>query len=306
MKIVQLVTAGFTCVAASLAAFSSGAPWHFFVSGDPLWVSASVCTGIIIACFILGWITGDYSHTDRLWSIMPVLYTWYFAARGGYEARLVLMALLATLWGIRLSFNFARKGGYTTEEDYRWIFLRKKITNRAAWQAFNLSFIAGYQHVQVLLITLPACVLITDGGAPLGLPDIMTAILFLALLAVETVADEEMWRFQQEKKRRTAAGEPLDGDYKNGFITSGLFLYSRHPNYFAEISMWWAFYLFIPASAGPWLHWSAAGAVTLTVLFQGSAWFTESISAGKYPAYAAYQRRVSRLIPWFARPDKGE
>ncbi len=218
--------------------------------------------------------------------------------------RLVLMAGLATIWGARLSFNFARKGGYTAEEDYRWIYLKNKITNPAAWQAFNLSFIAGYQHIQVLLITLPACAVLLEGSEHPGLTDLFLALLFLSLLAVETVADEQMWRFQQEKKRRTAAGEPLDGDFKNGFITTGLYSISRHPNYFAEISMWWIFYLYVPAATGAWLHWTIAGAVTLTILFQGSVWFTESISAGKYSGYADYRRRVSRLVPWLAGSAK--
>jgi len=66
--------------------------------------------------------------------------------------------------------------------------------------------------------------------------------------------------------------------------------------------MWWAFYLFVPAATGHWLHWSIIGAVSITILFQGSVWFVERISSGKYPAYADYQRKVSRLIPWFSKP----
>jgi steroid 5-alpha reductase family enzyme len=306
MKIVQLLLACCVFVFAFLSVFSAGSPWLFLAAGDPFQVSSVVCGGIIAACFVLAWITGDYSQTDRLWSITPVLYAWYFAARGHFDGRLVLMASLATLWGARLSFNFARKGGYTTEEDYRWIYLKNKISNPAAWQVFNLTFIAGYQHIQVLLITLPACAVLMEGTDPLGLPDLCIALLFLSLLAVETISDEQMWRFQQEKKRKTAAGEALDGDFKKGFITSGLYSLSRHPNYFAEISIWWAFYLFIPAATGAWLHWAVIGAVSLTILFQGSVWFTESISAGKYSAYADYRRRVSRLLPWFAGYSKEE
>ncbi|MBN2160969.1 MAG: DUF1295 domain-containing protein [Spirochaetes bacterium] len=254
------------------------------------------------ASFALAWITGDYSQTDRLWSVLPALYAWYFAARGWPDGRLALMAALATLWGARLTFNFARKGGYTSAEDYRWAFLRTRIPGAAAWQAFNLTFIAGYQHFLILLFSLPAYAAYRDGTAPLGWKDAAAAGLFLVLLAVETIADEQMWRFQQEKKKRAAAGTAVEGDYKRGFITSGLYGLSRHPNYFAEVSIWWAFYLFVPAATGSWLHWTITGALLLTLLFQGSIWLAEHISSGKYPAYAEYQKKVSRCIPWFGRP----
>ncbi len=72
MKIVQLLLACSIFVIAFLAAFSSGSPWLYFTTGNPLHVSAVICGGIIAACFVLAWITGDYSQTDRLWSITPV------------------------------------------------------------------------------------------------------------------------------------------------------------------------------------------------------------------------------------------
>ncbi|MBR4167425.1 MAG: DUF1295 domain-containing protein, partial [Bacteroidales bacterium] len=66
--------------------------------------------GIIAACsaaycFIVGEITGNNSQMDKLWSILPIAYTWIIAARGGMATRLVVMAVLATLWGMRLTFN---------------------------------------------------------------------------------------------------------------------------------------------------------------------------------------------------------
>ena len=80
-------------------------------------------------------------------------------------------------------------------------------------------------------------------------------------------------------------------------MPSGLFRYSRHPNFFCEQGMWWSFYLFGVAATGRWLDWSIAGAVLLTLLFQGSTAITEQITLGKYPAYADYRRRTSRLLP---------
>ena len=64
-------------------------------------------------CFIVGEATGNNSQMDKLWSLLPIAYTWVIAVKGGMNPRLVVMALLATLWGIRLTVNFARKGAYS-------------------------------------------------------------------------------------------------------------------------------------------------------------------------------------------------
>ncbi|MEO7123364.1 MAG: DUF1295 domain-containing protein, partial [Lacisediminihabitans sp.] len=119
----------------------------------------TVLTIATIACafaWITSLVTHEHSWVDRLWSILPVVYLWVFAAATGLQdARLTLMAVLVTLWGARLTFNFARKGGYTGTEDYRWAVLR---THMKPWQfeIFNLFFIVIYQNTILLLITLPA------------------------------------------------------------------------------------------------------------------------------------------------------
>ncbi|MDP2439256.1 MAG: DUF1295 domain-containing protein, partial [archaeon] len=91
---------------------------------------------------------------------------------------------------------------------------------------------------------------------------------------------------------------PLEGDAKLGFLTHGLFAYSRHPNFFCEFNLWLAFYLFSVGATGEPLNWSLLGYLQLLLLFQSSTAFTERISSAKYPAYRIYQQRVSRLIPW--------
>jgi steroid 5-alpha reductase family enzyme len=264
---------------------------------DAMLNAVIICASFFLACFILGAATGDYSQTDRLWSIAPAVYAWVFAYGCRPDTRAIVMSVLATLWGARLTFNFARKGGYTTEEDYRWIFLRTKIKNPFAWQVFNFVFIAGYQHFIVFLFTLPVIGVCQSAGKELGIIDFVLIALFVVMLVFETAADQQMWKFQLEKKRMVSAGEKLEGDYKKEFITSGLFRFSRHPNYFGEMSIWVVFYLFVPAAGGALLHWTLTGAVLLILLFQGSIWITEYLSSAKYPQYKEYKKFVSRCIP---------
>ena len=99
--------------------------------------------GVITACsivvsFFFSVLTGDYSWTDRLWSTLPVALAWVYAWSAGLNAPSVTASLLIMLWGARLTFNFARRGGYTGEEDYRWAILRERIDNPVLWMIFNL------------------------------------------------------------------------------------------------------------------------------------------------------------------------
>jgi steroid 5-alpha reductase family enzyme len=258
--------------------------------------SLMLCGALAAGCWLLSVATREYSWVDRLWSIVPALYVAIFAASDGGSPRLLLMLVLTTAWAARLTFNYARKGGYGMligkrgGEDYRWEELRKRMSP-ALFQVFNVFFIAGYQHLLLLLIALPAWA--ARGAAPLGALDGLAALAFASLLVLETVADEQQWRFQQDKRKRKERGEPIE----KPFLTTGLFRYSRHPNFFAEQGMWWCVYLFSVAAGAGWLNVTIVGPVLLTLLFQGSTGFTEEISARRYPSYADYQKTTSRLIP---------
>jgi steroid 5-alpha reductase family enzyme len=264
----------------------------------PLGVCLIIGAAVIAATWIASIATREYSWVDRIWSVAPVAYVWVFAVWSAFDPRLVLMAVLVTLWGIRLTFNYARKGGYAPGgEDYRWAVLRGRM---APWQfqLFNLSFISISQNVVILLFCLPAFTAFEAAGTPLGGWDVVLAALFLAFLVGETVADQQQWDFHRWKSAERAAGRTPEP----GFLQTGLFRWSRHPNFFFEQAQWWVFYGFAVAATGAWLHWTIAGAALLTLLFIGSTRFTESISRSKYPDYDAYRARTSAIIPWFPRP----
>lgn len=264
-----------------------------------------VMAGAALYCFVVGELTNNVSQVDKLWSLLPIGYVWLVAHAGNYSPRLVLMTVLVTLWGARLTYNFSRHGAYQWKfwqghEDYRWGVLRQRPEFQPAWRwsAFNLLFISGYQNVLILLFCLPAIVALQNNQAPLSFLDVAAAVLMLFFIIFETVADQQQWNYQSRKWAMIHAGETPTGDYRKGFLDTGLWAYSRHPNYFAEQSVWVSFYLFSVAASGQWLNWSIAGCLLLAVMFQGSAGFSEETSAAKYPEYAAYQRNVSRFIPW--------
>ncbi len=263
-----------------------------------------VTVGFIAYCFIVGELTHNNSQVDKLWSIIPVIYVWIVASYGDYSPRLVVMAVLVTIWGIRLTTNFAMKGAYhwrfwAGDEDYRWQVLRQKpeFNPRWKWTIFNLLFICGYQNILILLFTLPAIIALQKNNVPIGRLDEVAAGLMFLFLLIETIADIQQWNFQSKKHAMLKAGETLSGNYAKGFLDKGLWAYSRHPNYFAEQALWVCFYLFSVAASAQWFNWSIAGCLLLVLLFQGSSSFSEEISSGKYPEYEEYQKRVSRFFP---------
>lgn len=267
---------------------------------DCSWIVA----GVIAYCFIVGQLTGNNSQVDKLWSIVPIAYVWYMTFRAGWNDRMVLMSILVSLWGIRLTYNFARRGAYQWifwegEEDYRWAILRQKPGLRKpwVWLLFNLFFICIYQNILIFLFTLPLLGSVANTVHPLGLWDYLLAVLFLVFLVIEFVADQQQYDFQTEKHRRLKAGEDL-GPYADGFVQTGLWSRMRHPNYMAEQAIWILFYLFSVAATGEWLNWTIAGALLLLLLFKGSSDFSEEISASKYPKYKEYQQKVSRFLPF--------
>lgn len=262
--------------------------------GTPMGAALDLCVILAALCWLAAVLTREYSWVDRLWSLCPPIYCLIVAFANDFgSTRVNLMTALAVLWGARLTFNFVRKGGYQKGgEDYRWATVRERY-GPIGIQIMNITFIAPGQMLLIWWFTSPVHAAWEAGDTPLNGLDFLAAALFLLFLIVETVADEQMWAFQQDKKRRIADGE----DVARPFMNTGLFRYSRHPNYLCELGMWWVFYLFAVAASGQWIHWTGAGFVALTALFVGSIRLSESISVQKYPSYRDYQASVPCIVP---------
>ena len=273
---------------------------------DTLRILGIICACSALFCFVVGELTGNNSQMDKLWSLLPIAYTWVIAAKGGMAPRLVVMAVLATLWGCRLTFNFARKGAYRLkfwegEEDYRWAVLRarKEFQPHWKWLLFNLFFISIYQNALVLMTTFPALVLM-NVTVPFGWIDVLATVLVLGCILYETIADEQQWTFKRAKWAMIGAGQSLEelpAPYNLGFNTVGLWGRSRHPNYLAEQATWVCFYVFSIGAGIGLVNWSMIGALLLVVLVLGSSALAEQISGSKYPEYARYCAAVPKFFP---------
>lgn len=260
---------------------------------DPLGQNLLLLAGGLALCaFIVSSWTGSMSQVDMYWSVAPAGYCWlcYWAQPG---SKGLLAACLVTLWSVRLTYNFARKGGYSGVEDYRWAYVRKWFSSRFLLALFNLVVISMAQNFIILAFTQPAYHLTKYSAQPICGLDWLIAGLILTFIVGETVADQQQWSFQQAKK--------TNGNTGKGFIDAGLFSYSRHPNVFCELCIWWCFYGFVVVATGQYLHWAIVGPVLLTALISGSTDLTETISLSKYPDYRSYQQSTPRIFPGLPR-----
>jgi len=301
--IVTAVVLIISMIAVIMAVFQTGIELDK-TQHNALMLLVKVALAASIYCIIASELTGNYSQVDRLWSTIPVAYAWIVSFYDGFEWRSLVAAILITLWGIRLSYNFALKGGFSWlpwkgEEDYRWAYLRQDgpLKHPVMWRLFNIFFISFYQMALILYFTLPVLLTINSSGRSFGWLDGVAYSGFVLFLILETTADLQQYRYQTEKNRQIHSGAPVEEKYRRGFIRSGLWAWVRHPNYLAEQMIWLMVYLMGVAATGNWFNWTLGGCVLLVLLFRGSSDFSEKISAGKYPEYSRYQKEVGRFLP---------
>lgn len=131
--------------------------------------------------------------------------------------------------------------------------------------------------------------------------DIAYFAIELGLVLSEWISDGQQWDYQSAKHQYQKDAKLPKGfkqaDLDRGFITSGMWAYSRHPNFAAEQLIWLILYQWGCYATNVLYNWTLGGAAFLILLFQGSTWLTELISGGKYPEYADYQRKVGRFVP---------
>jgi len=262
----------------------------------------TVMIATALACFVVSEITRNYSQVDKLWSLMPIVYS-IIAILAFPSPRVWIMSILVTVWGLRLSYNFSRKGGYNIipwrgAEDYRWEVMRNhpELKGRLRFGLFNLFFISFYQHFLIFMFSSPLLMAAKYQNQDITLLDKIAAALMLLFIVIETIADNQQFSFHRLKKQGDRSGLYRES-LRNGFLSEGLWKFVRHPNFASEQLIWVSFYLFGVAASGRWLNWTIAGPVLLILLFMGSSELTEKLSSGKYPAYADYRKNVPRFIP---------
>lgn len=254
--------------------------WH------PLLKVAVADAAATVAVFIFSAANDNTSFYDPYWSVAPVVIAMWLALGPGAARDLDLRQLsvltLVSLYGVRLTYNWARGWGGVRHEDWRYVAYRNK-TGKLYW-VVSFTALHFFPTVLVMLGCLPLHAALVEQTSAFGVLDVLAAIVMLFGIAMETIADEQLRAFRKSKR--------ADGDICN----VGLWSWSRHPNYFGEISVWVGVWLFGVAAGAPW--WAATGWVAMVALFVGvSIPLAEKRSLVRRPQFADYQGRVSMLIP---------
>ncbi|KAF2125691.1 DUF1295-domain-containing protein [Dothidotthia symphoricarpi CBS 119687] len=283
---------------------------HVYLSTNPLMTALAFAIFLTPIVFVVAEINRNYSQVDRLWSLLPTIYNIHYAAwahgNGLPTLRLDHIMAVSIIWSARLTFNYWRKGGYSVgSEDYRWNIV-KDYVGPVGMFIFDITFIAFIQNILLFAITTPTYVLLLNSritGNELSTYDTILGRTMLVLVVIEFFADQQQWNFHKAKAAYQKFAK-VPTDYKltreqldRGFNTSGLWAWSRHPNFAAEQAVWMCLYQWGCLESQTYMNWTFAGAFSYLILFQGSTWLTELLSAGKYPEYKVYQQRVGKFLP---------
>ncbi|TVY47591.1 Uncharacterized protein LOCC1_G002333 [Lachnellula occidentalis] len=280
---------------------------NIYLATNPLITGLAISLFLAPVFLLISEINRNYSQVDRCWSILPTLYNAnyviYAHMSGLPTTRLDTVIAVSCVWSLRLTFNYWRKGGYSIgSEDYRWEVLREKI-NPGLFFVFNVAFISLAQSILLFIITTPTYVMLLSAriGVETNTGDIAFSRALMGLVLVEFFADGQQWNFQQAKKSYLKTAKvPHNFDQEDldrGFVVSGLWSWSRHPNFAAEQAIWVVLYQWGCWNTEVFYNWTAVGAAAYLILFQASTWFTELITAKKYPEYEEYQQRVGKFLP---------
>jgi steroid 5-alpha reductase family enzyme len=247
----------------------------------PYFIALLVILGVGVASWVLSVFKKDVSFVDSLWSLFFLVAAAVFAfAAEPLSIKGKVVLVLVAIWALRLSIYItARNWGHP--EDYRYQSIR--ANNEPGFAFKSLYIVFGLQGVLAWLVALPLLPAITSGVA-FNWIDGIAAALWLIGFIFEAGGDYQLSRF---KARVDSKGRVLD---------SGLWRYTRHPNYFGEFCIWWSFYLFAVASGG-W--WSIASPLLMSILLlkvSGVAMLEKTISERR-PEYADYIRRTNAFFP---------
>lgn len=231
----------------------------------------------------------NYGIVDIVWSYaFGALALFYAATLDGWTPRRWLMALIVVIWSARLGTHLYRRVmSHHPEEDRRYTEMRTRWSENFASKMFVFY---QQQAVSVLILGLPFFLIARNPAATFHPLEYAAVALWLIALAGEALADAQLAAFKRDPANKGRVCE------------TGLWSASRHPNYFFESLVWWAYFLF--ACAAPWGWTSLIAPLGITYLLlrvTGVPMAEEQSLRSRGDAYRDYQRRVSVFVPWFPK-----
>jgi len=223
---------------------------------------------------------------DVAWGFGFVVLTWSaLYLSGNHEERQMLVTALVTVWGIRLAWHIHTRNN-KKGEDYRYQAWRE------AWGKWFL--IRSYFQVYILqgallfLIALPILYIQHTSYSTLNFRDLIGGLIWGIGFFFEVVGDAQLRAFAKDAKN------------KGKILTTGLWRYTRHPNYFGEVTVWWGIWIIAGSVTGSF--WTIIGPLTITYLILKVSGIP--LLEKKYEGntdFADYKQRTNKFFPWFPK-----
>lgn len=244
-----------------------------------------------ITATLVVWLSGiilkNSSVYDPYWSIAPpvIVICWYVKRAAPFELMDILLLTAIMVWAIRLTYNWMKRFGGFGDQDWRYVYLKNKAPK--LWFITNLGGINMMPTLIVYIALVPAYNIIFSKGN-VNIWVFIGLALSLTATCLQLLSDAQMERHRK------------DG---NGCITTGLWKYSRHPNYLGEVLFWWSIFIMQMGYSPNILN--GAGALIMSLLFIFvSIPMMEQYLIEKYPDYAEYKIKVPMLLPIKFRNEK--
>lgn len=258
-------------------------PWMLFLTG------LGIASLLMLAVWVVAVRIRNAGIVDIAWALGFIPLAFLYRVFGdGEPARQNLITLMVVLWSIRLGRHlWKRVMGHHPEEDGRYRELRAAVAGRE-----NVFFFWFFQAQALLLsvLSIPCLLSNFDPRLRLGFPDWLGFALWVVAIGGESLADRQLAAFKADPANRGKV------------CATGLWRYSRHPNYFFEWLVWVAF--FLVALPAPW-GWVTVFAPALMLFFllrvTGIPYTEQQSLRSKGDAYRAYQCTTNAFVPWFPK-----
>ena len=248
---------------------------------SPLWLITGYATFLIfLTTFLVAVLIRNNSIVDILWGLGFVVVAYLGYLLSDHSARSTVILVLVMVWGFRLALHiFARNFG--RREDFRYQSWRQSWGDTWVIRSFLQIYL-----LQWLLMQLVSTPIVLTAGyqSELGLLDLLGLGLWLFGFFFEVVGDSQLAAFIRDRRHR------------GKLMTTGLWRYTRHPNYFGEATLWWGVGLIAFAGTASWWVFLGPATITFLLLFVSGVPLLEKKYAGR-PDWERYARRTSIFIP---------
>lgn len=250
-------------------------------------VLVSVLVWVHLAFALAVWQKNN-TVADIFWGMGFMLVAWtVLLVSGNWQWRSIIVVSLVTIWGLRLVIHIFRRS-QGKKEDYRYAQWRAKWGQR--WLIYSYLQVFVSQALLMLVIVSSAAWTISFASNGFSLLDSLGVSVWLMGFLFELIGDQQLATFKQNPT------------HKGKVMRHGLWLYTRHPNYFGEATQWWGIYLLALSVSGGWLTVISPLTITFLLLKVSGVPLLEKKYLGN-PEFELYKQQTSVFIPWF--PKKG-